>query len=563
MAGHPLFSAQGIHDTAPAQLIVRNAKIATLNPLAPWASAMAVRDGKILGIGTVEDLHARFHGPDSVVVDMQGATVMPGLHDAHNHHQIAGKADVMEIEFLPTASLDDIVAKIHSYAASLPEGAWVVGGSWGSTLIADLNEPTAKERIDKAAGGRPVLLVDDSHHNKWANSAALALAGITADTPDPVDGTIVRYDGTTEPTGMLFETAGLIAEKVMNELNPMTAELWANTSERGMQILHSYGVTAFMDAGASLELLEAFKALDEQGRLKSWVVSCMMANNMIFDADPIGEGLVWQGEKFRTEHHRPDFIKIFLDGIPPTRTACFLEPYLPDAEHGDHWHGEISIPHEELESWLLRTAKAGLSAKIHCTGDGSVRHVLDVAEKVRGEGLETRIHIAHGQFIAVEDVPRMAQLNVTAEISPTLWFPGVIYEAIKLVIGEDRAGKMQPNRSVLDAGGVVIGGSDWPVIPLPNPWLGIEGLITRADPSGEFPGTLWAEQALTLDEAIAVYTTASAEAMGLGAITGSLETGKAADFIVLDRNPWEIPVTDLAEVRVMQTWFAGEQVFAR
>jgi predicted amidohydrolase YtcJ len=139
----------------------------------------------------------------------------------------------------------------------------------------------------------------------------------------------------------------------------------------------------------------------------------------------------------------------------------------------------------------------------------------------------------------------------------------VIYEAIKSVIGPERASRMHPNRSILDAGGVVIGGSDWPVIPLPNPWLGIEGLVTRADPSGQFPGTLWVEQALTLDEAIAVYTTASSKAMGLGDITGSLEVGKAADFIVLDRNPWQIPATDLADVTVMQTWFAGEQVFNR
>ena len=546
-----------------ADLIIRNAHIATLNPATPVASALAIRAGKVVGVGSVEELHDEFHGADTRVVDMGGATVMPGLHDAHNHHQIAGKADLMEIEFLPTATLDQIVEMIRAYALELPEGAWVVGGSWGSTLIAQLSEPEAKQRIDEAAGGRPVLLVDDSHHNKWANSRALELAGIDASTPDPVDGTIVRIAGSGEPSGLLFETAGLIVEKVMNELNPMTTELWANTSERGMQILHSYGVTAFMDAGVSLDLLAAFKKLEDEGRLKSWVVSCLMANNMIFDADPIGDGLVWGGEPFRTEHHRPDFIKIFLDGIPPTLPACFLEPYLPTESHGAHFHGEITLSVEELTDWLLRAAQAGLGAKVHCTGDGSVRHVLDAAEKVRAAGHTTPLHIAHGQFVSVADVPRMASLQVTADISPTLWYPGVIFEAIKLVIGEERATRMQPNRSIIDAGGVVVGGSDWPVIPLPNPWVGIEGLVTRADPSGEFPGTLWVEQALTLDEAIAVYTTASSKAMGLSDTTGTLEVGKSADFIVLDRNPWEIPATDLADVTVTQTWFAGEQVFER
>jgi predicted amidohydrolase YtcJ len=546
-----------------AELIVHGGRIATLDPAKPWAESIAIREGKVLETGTYEEIKAQYLGPETEQHDLRGKTAMPGLHDAHNHHQLAGKADLMEVTFLPTATLAEIFEQIEAYAAQLPSDAWVVGGSWGSTLFQELSLPQAKRGLDKAAGGRPVLLVDDSHHNKWVNSAALALAGIDASTTDPVDGAILRYDGTTEPTGVLLESAGLLVERVMNEHNPMTAQLWADTSERGLQILHSYGVTAFQDAAVGLDLLTALSTLDSEGRLKSWVVSCLMANNMIFDSGPIGDELVWHGENFRSEHHRPDFIKIFLDGIPPTQTACFLEPYLPSVAYGAHHHGEISMSVEELTSWLLRAAEAGIGAKIHCTGDGSVRHVLDAAEKVRACGYSTAIHIAHGQFVAEADIPRMAALNVVAEISPTLWFPGVIYEAIKSVLGPERAEKMQPNRSILDAGGSVIGGSDWPVVPLPNPWLGIEGLVTRADPGGVFPGFLWLEQALTLDEAIAVYTTAASQAMGLGEITGSLEVGKSADFIVLQQNPWEVPSSDLADMLVLETWFAGECVYRR
>jgi len=556
-------SESGVPSAVAADVIVRNARIATLDPSAPEADTLAIKDGRVLGIGALAHIHSAHHGPDTVVHDMGGAIVMPGLHDAHNHHQIGGKADLMEVTFLPTASLDEILEAISDYATTLPSGAWIVGGSWGSTLLDELSAPTTLARLDEASAGHPALLVDDSHHNKWANSAALALAGISASSPDPHEGRIERYP-TGEPTGVLLETAGVIVEKIMNDVNRLTIDQWADTSERGIEILHRYGITAFQDAGASLELMTALKKLDDDGRLKAWAVSCMMANDMIFGADPVGDGLVWGGEAFRTEHHRPDFIKIFLDGIPPTRTACFLEPYLPDDEHGAHHHGHTAMSPDDLTDWLIRAAKKGISAKIHCTGDGSVRQVLDSVEILRAQGFaDTSVHIAHGQFVAIADIPRMARLNVTAEISPTLWFPGVIYEAIKLVIGEERAQQMQPNRSLLNAGATVIGGSDWPVIPVPNPWPGIEGLITRADPTGEFAGTLGIEQALTLDEAIAVYTTASAKEMGLGAVTGSLEVGKSADFIVLDRDPWNIPVTDIGDTVVLQTWFAGEKVFQR
>lgn len=547
----------------PAELIVLGGQIATLDPSEPWAQALAIADGKVIAIGSHEEILEKHKTPQTCVHDVKGKTVMPGLHDAHNHHQMAGKAELMEVEFLPTASLNEILETIENYSKELPQNAWVVGGSWGSTLLEELSQPGTKNRLDKAAGGRPVLLSDDSHHNKWANSEALKLAGISSSTPNPHDGTIMRYEDSQEPTGVLFETAGLIVERVMNELNPMTEQLWADTSERGIKILHSYGVTAFQDAGASLDLLKAFKRLEEEGRLKTWVVSCLLANNLIFDADPVGDGLVWQGEKYRTLHHRPDFIKIFLDGIPPTHTACFLEPYLPSDTHGADHHGEIAMSVEELTDWLMRAAEAGMGSKVHCTGDGSVRHVLDASEKVRAAGHKTPIHIAHGQFVSESDIPRMARLDVVAEISPSLWFPGVIYEAIKIVLGPARAEKMQPNRSILDAGGVVIGGSDWPVVPLPNPWLGIEGLVTRADPDGVFPGTLWLEQALSVDEAIAVYTTASSRAMGLGEITGTLSVGKSADFVVLNQNPWDIEPSDLADTHALETWFAGECVYQR
>jgi predicted amidohydrolase YtcJ len=220
------------------------------------------------------------------------------------------------------------------------------------------------------------------------------------------------------------------------------------------------------------------------------------------------------------------------------------------------------MPPAELERWLMSTAERGISAKIHCTGDASVRLVLDTVAKVRCAGhTDAKYHIAHGQFVHEQDIERFAELDVTADISPSLWFPGVIAEAIATVLPADRASKMQPNRSLLDTGARIAGGSDWPVSVSPNAWEGIYGLVTRKDPTGEFPGTLWPEQAITLPEAIRIYTTNCAEAMGVDDVTGSLSPGKSADFIVLSDNPYEIDIEDVPHITTRQTWFAGRKVF--
>jgi len=336
----------------------------------------------------------------------------------------------------------------------------------------------------------------------------------------------------------------------------------ARAATRGIEILHSYGITGFQDAAASLQLMGALKELDDDGRLQAWVVTSMQANDFIFGTQPLGEGIIAHREEVRSTHHRPDFIKIFLDGVPPAGTAAFLEPYLPAAGFGECHCGGTTMDPAELEGWLMRTAERGISAKIHCTGDASVRLVLDTVQKVRAAGYtQVKYHIAHGQFVHPDDIPRFAELDVTADISPSLWFPGVISEAIATVLPADKAGQMQPNRSLLDSGARLAGGSDWPVSVSPNAWEGIYGLVTRQDPTGQFPGTLWPEQAITLQEAIGVYTTACAEAMGIDDVAGSLAPGKSADFVLLSDDPYAIDIDRVRHITARQTWFAGKKVF--
>lgn len=543
-----------------ADLLITNAVVYTVDGAVPWASYIAVADGTVLAVGQRTALE-RYRGPGTAVRDMNGAFLMPGLVDVHNHHSLAGRAELFELTFPDTASFDEILDAVRTYAAGLDEHAWIVGGSWGSTLVEQLCRASARRALDEAAGGRPVMLADDSKHNRWVSTAALEQAGITAASTDPPSGRIVRDPATGELAGILLEEAGIAVEHVVRADGGMTAEQHRQACAAGIAALHRNGVTAFQDAGVSVEIMRALADLDRSGRLPAWVVSSMLVNDPIFGFDPIGADLVRRGEEFRTDRHRPDFVKIFLDGVPPTRTAAFLEPYLPDDTHDDRFRGDTTIPVDDLARTLLDAARSGLSAKVHCTGDAAVRAVLDAADHVRGHGYtEALIQVAHGQFVHPTDRPRFAHLGVTADISPFLWTPGVIPSAIAEVLPTDRASQMQPNRTLIDSGALVAGGTDWPVSPSPNAWEGIQGLVTRRDPTGHHPGALWPEQALTLTEAIAVFTINGATAMGLGDVTGSLAPGKSADFVVLDRNPFEVEVDSLSATAVLQTWFAGTQV---
>ena len=541
-----------------ADLLLINGVIDTLHDEHPRVTSLAVKAGKVLAVGSSAEAAA---GPGTDVIDLEGAYVMPGLLDVHNHHMLAGQMDLFELNEAPNKSLDDFLTAVEEYAKKLGPDKWVIGGSWGSGLLAELNSTEMLARFDAATGGRPAILKDDSKHNRWVNSRGLELTGIDERTPDPEGGQIMR-DTSGRATGVLIEAGGVLVEETVARLQPQSTQHLARAAARGIEILHSYGITGFQDAASSLQLLQALKELDDSGELSAWVVTSMQANDFIFGTTPLGEGIIAHREDTRSEHHRPDFIKIFLDGVPPAGTAAFIEPYLSGVGFPECHCGGTTMPPAELERWLMGTAERGISAKIHCTGDASVRLVLDTVAKVRSAGYtKPKYHIAHGQFVQEQDIPRFAELDVTADISPSLWFPGVISEAIATVLPAERASKMQPNRSLLDAGARIAGGSDWPVSVSPNAWEGIYGLVTRQDPTGQFPGTLWPEQAISLAEAIRTYTTSSAKATGLDDVTGSLAPGRSADFIVLIENPYEIDIEQIPHIKTRQTWFAGRKVF--
>jgi predicted amidohydrolase YtcJ len=546
-----------------ADLVLFGGRIYTVDSSRPWAQALAICDGKIVALGDDRDIKPLI-GPSTRVIELKGKMVMPGINDVHVHPLLGGRADLYECHFLPTLSFDDILAVIRTEARKAKPGAWISGGAWGSNFTTKLSRIDSLRALDEASEGHPVILRDDSVHNRWVNSAAMEIAGINADSADPSGGIIVRDEVTGAPTGLLFESAVAIVEKVAESANPYSLESNVAAVARAVEILNSYGVTGFQDAAVSGAVLSAYKHLDSQGKLAAWVVGSMMAERVAILADLVGDELIDQREKFAGTHLFPTYVKIFLDGVPMARTSAFIEPYIADKAHGCCFRGATTKNVPELARMIAKQEDRGLGVKIHCAGDGAVRTALDAFEVVRSFKGATHLthHIAHAGFIDPSDIGRFKELNIVADLSPILWYPNQIIDGIEQAVGE-RVHHYWPNRHLREQGVLIATGTDWPVIPNPDPWSGLEGLITRRNPHGQFDGALWPEQALDLPAAIEAYTLNPARAMGIGNFSGSLSVGKSADFVVLDRNLFEVAPTDIAETKVLNTFFEGKPVYAR
>lgn len=540
------------------ETILHHPLICTMDPEQPWAQAIAVRDGRIVAVGSLKE--ARQVLPTAPLVHLPGEMVTPGLVDVHNHFVWAGRAELYEVFVPPVFSLDQVLDAVRAAAAGKAPGEWIVGGIWGSALIGDI-DASARRRLDEAAGGRPVMLRDDSHHNRFVSSAALAAAGITGDTPDPVNGTIVRDPVTGEATGLLLEAACSLVEMAVSRALDAAPELDVEAAAHAVKRLNAFGVTGMQEALTTRAVMRALKTLDDEGRLSAWVMGSLPMTEAPLAPGEMPDELQALRDQFRTRHFLPDAGKIFLDGVPTSRTAAMLEPYLPDAVHGCCFRGGTTLTVPQLARVLSDCEQKNIRVKIHCTGDASTRAALDAIDVLRsfnGPGLQH--HIAHATFIDPAEIPRFAALDVVADLSPPLWFPSVIIDAIRSTVTQPVVDRMAPIRSLVEAGALIAGGSDWPVVPDPNPWPAMQGMVTRRDPSGRLDGALAPEQAIGVQDALRAYTLNAAQATGLADHAGSLKPGKSADLAVLDRRVFDIDPNQLGQTKVLQTWFEGRCV---
>jgi predicted amidohydrolase YtcJ len=534
----------------PADLVFRSGAVYTVDAARSWAEAVAVSGGKIVFVGTNAAARA-WRGPKTNVVDLSGKMLLPAFHDSHVHPVTsgieAGQCDLHGLE-----SPEEVLAAVRRYARSHPDRAWILGGGWELPTFPNANP--SKGLLDEAVPDRPAFLTAMDGHSAWANSKALSLARITKKTPDPPDGRIERDPATGEPTGTLRESA---ADLVGRLVPPYTAKDYEDGLRLALGKANALGLTSLQEANASPQVLEAYREFDRRGDLTARVVAAM-------HVDP-GKGLsqvpklVAERSEYGGRRLHPRAVKIFADGVLETRTAAVLEPYVG---FGDD-RGKANLDPALFDSLAVALDREGFQIHVHAIGDRAIRMALDALEAARRANgpRDSRHHIAHLELVDPEDIPRFRRLSVIANFQP-FWANGDTYltEMTEPELGPARSRWLYPIASVLHSGAVVAFGSDWNVTSM-NPFDGIEVAVTHRSPSAG-PGPAWLpEERIALPEAIAAYTAAGAYLDFTEKETGTIAVGKAADLVVLDRNLFEIPPSQIHEAKVLLTLLDGKEVY--
>ena len=496
--------------------------------------------GRILATGD-ESLLQQY--PDAERVDAGGNVVLPGLVDAHAHLYSQGFLTI-SLDLAGTPTLEATQEAIRDYAAAYPRRDWLLGRGWNQVLWPVQEFPHAKD-IDAVVADRPVWMRRIDGHAGWANSKALEIAGIDDDTPDPIGGKILR-DSSGRATGVLIDNAMNLVEEhvpVPGKDDIRTAYLSAVGS------LVALGLTGMHDAGISIAEAEVLIAMADNNELDMRVYAMLAGAGENLDA--MGKPLKAYGR----ERLDIQSVKLFSDGALGSRGAAMIDPYADDDEN----RGLPFWTQEQLNGFVKKSNDMGFQVGIHAIGDLGNRMALDAFDAAQGgKPSPLRNRVEHAQIIAPEDIPRFAELGVIASMQP-------IHATSDMNMAEDRVGSERIAggyawRRLLDSGAIIASGSDFPV-ERPNPFLGLYAAVTRQDRAGLPEGGWYADQALTRAEALHSFTLAAAYAAHQEDRLGSLEPGKWADFIVIDRDYFTVPASEIDDIVVLQTWVGGDLVY--
>ncbi|MBC8164161.1 MAG: amidohydrolase [Roseiflexaceae bacterium] len=536
-----------------------NGPIYTLDPALPKAQAIAIRDGRVVAIGTEGRVTAAV-GSRAEGINLRGRAVIPALTDAHVH-LLAHALRRREVNLNGVGEYEQALVQVERAAAALPAGEWLRGGGWDHVRWAG-RWPNAAD-LDAVTPGRPAVLFRKDGHCAWLNGPALAIAGVDADTPDPVGGSI-RRDTTGQPTGLLFENA---IEMIGQHFPATTEEDQLAAVRDAIREAHSYGMAGMhippsMEPGAGALALRTVQTLRARGQLK--LRSLIHLDYGTLDEaialglhSGLGDGWVRLGG-----------VKIFADGTLGSETAELLRPY-----EGSRNLGLPTIATEELNAAVRKANAHGLAVIIHAIGDGANRRVLDAIEGsgVRGQGSGDPLlnpeprplipnRIEHCQLLDLADLPRFAQLGVVASMQPSHCTSDI--ELADRLWGEERNATAYAWKALLESGATLAFGSDAPVEPL-NPWLGIHAAVTRQRPNGLPAGGWHPAQRLSVGEALRAFTSGAAACSGMTGQLGMLALGTLADLAVLSADPFTTPAAALHSITAEMTVLEGTIVWER
>lgn len=528
----------------PADLVVENARIWS-DGLPTFAEFLAVRDGRFVAVGRPDQA---LIGPDTVRVDAGGAVVIPGIVDSHIH-MLSGGVGLAGLQLRDVAGREEFIAAVAERAAMLPSGEWITGGRWSTDSWADPSFPD-KSWIDDAASDHPAMLSRMDGHSALVNTLALRMAGISREgPPDPAGGVIDR-DATGEPTGILRESAVALVGSLIPaaSVDRQVEALRAASAEAAANGITSVGCIQSLDDMPAFERLATDPALGTRfflyAEADDWRAAAM--DSTWFQGR--SGWVTWRG------------LKVYLDGTLGSRTAFMREPFLPDRE-GRTTSGLLreGIENGGLLARVRDAQRAGMQVIAHAIGDAANRYFLDtLAEAFGDQGgrlTRARARAEHAQHLSAEEIARFGSMGVIASMQPLHKADDGRYA--EGYLGHERCRTSYAFKDLLDAGAVLVFGSDWPVVSL-NPWLGIDAAATgRLLDSDE---TWMIHQNITVGEALRCYTSRAAYGVGAEDEIGKIAPGYRADFVILSASPFD-PATDLRTVRAKATYVEGRVVF--
>jgi predicted amidohydrolase YtcJ len=543
----------------PADIIVTNARVYTVNAKQPWAEALAIRGDHIVAVASAKEIGS-YRGRTTKMIDAGGKLVLPGFTDCHIHF-LDGSLSLQRMRLDDARDLHEIQARVKAFADAHPDQPWVLGRGWLYASVGPTNLPD-KKYLDEIIPNRPVYLESFDGHTWWANTRALQLAGITKATLNPAGGEIVRDAKTGEATGAIKEAA---ADAVMSKAIPMPwREERLQAYRAGFKEANRVGlVRAHSPAGVGVAIsdLQSVDVLEELRRTGDLSVRMYLAYRLMPPA--MTPAQLQEVEKARRKYHNEwisaGAVKFFMDGVVESHTAAMLAPYSDDPKLS----GNLLWDPDAYKKAVVELEKRGIQVFTHAIGDRAARLTLDAYEDAaKANGTTDRRHrIEHIETIAPEDIPRFGKLGVIASFQPLHAYP----DDDTLLLwarnaGPERVQRAWAWRSVENAGGVLAFGSDWPIVTL-NPWVGVQNALTRQTTEGNPPGGFVPKERISLEDAIRGYTLNAAIAGHREKTEGSLEPGKLADLIIVSQDLFRIEPTEIGKTEVLLTMVGGKVVY--